>query len=198
MIGTSGAEYIFIRTCIIFLHNVAPVSLLYCVHLLLYLFLSPSFHIYRCPLAIEIWLIAEAVFYIVVFLPQRYHHQRSAIYQHQMSRDERQTLFSRCYNNIADPERFLSRWLMVPEAGQIKRENVKDWIRWAFFGVGQTQGHDEEEIEAFTKDTEKLLGRKFSPGRSDAKNVGRILNETEGLRRSLLWYTVCYPPSSPS
>lgn len=82
---------------------------------------------------------------------------------------------------------------MAPETGQIKRENVKDWLRWAFFGAGQTQELDEEEIETFTRDTEKLLGRELPPGRSNTKNVGRMLNEARGLHRSLLWYTVCLP-----
>jgi hypothetical protein len=84
---------------------------------------------------------------------------------------------------------------MVSDAECIKRDNVKDFIRWAFFKPGYTQGLDqqnEDELETYTAEVEQLMGRKLSPGRMDVKGLGQLLNEAGGSHRSLLWYTVSY------
>jgi hypothetical protein len=84
---------------------------------------------------------------------------------------------------------------MVAEGEYIKRDNVKDFIRWAFFGPGHTRERDqrnEEEIETYTTEIEKMIGRKLSPGRMDVKSLGQLLNEAGGSHRSLLWYSVSY------
>jgi pimeloyl-ACP methyl ester carboxylesterase len=192
MIGTSPAEYIFIRACILFLHNIAPASVLHCVQLLLRPFLPLSIRCYRIPFPIEVWLVAEAVFFTVVFLPLRYRLQRSAIYHEPMSKEGRERLFRCCNSNVADPEKYLRRWLMVAKSEHIKHENVKDFIRWAFFHTGQAQEQHEPEVEAYTRDIEKLFGLKLPPGRANVKSLGQLLQEVGGLHRSLLWYTVGY------
>jgi hypothetical protein len=97
--------------------------------------------------------------------------------------------------NVPSLERYLSQWLMVSDAECIKRDNVKDFIRWAFFKPGYTQGLDqqnEDELETYTAEVERLMGRKLSPGRMDVKGLGQLLNEAGGSHRSLLWYTVSY------
>jgi hypothetical protein len=84
---------------------------------------------------------------------------------------------------------------MVSEATCIKRDNVKDFIRWAFFRPGYTREQDQQnegEIEAYTTEIEKLIGRKLSPGRMNVKGLGQLLNEAGGSHRSLLWYTVSF------
>jgi hypothetical protein len=82
---------------------------------------------------------------------------------------------------------------MVSGPECIKRDNVKDFIKWAFFGPGYKQEQDqhiEKEIETYTTEIEKLIGQRLSPGRMDVKGLGQHLNETRGSHRSLLWYTV--------
>lgn len=194
MIGTSTAEYIFIRACILFLHNIAPASVLYCIQLILWPFLPVSVRCFRIPFPIEIWLVAEALFYTAVFLPLRYRLQRSAIHHEPMSKEERERLFRCCNSNVPDPESYLSRWLMVSNDAPIKRQNVKDFIRWAFFGTGPTQEQHELELEAYTRETEKLFGKELPPGKDNVKGLGQVLNEVDALHRSLLWYTVRQPP----
>jgi hypothetical protein len=193
MIGTSPAEYIFIRACILFLHNIIPVSVLITIRLLFRPFLPQSVRCYHIPLLVEAWLVAEAVFFTVVFLPLQYRLQRSAIYHEPMSQEQREKLFRYCNKNVVDPEKYLSRWLMVAEGGHIKRENVKDFIRWAFFHPVQALEQHEPEVEAYTRDTEKLFGRELPLGKDNVKNLGRMLNEVDALHRSLLWYTVGLP-----
>jgi hypothetical protein len=84
---------------------------------------------------------------------------------------------------------------MVSGAEHIMRDNVKDFIRWSLFGPEYTKEQDqqnEREIDAYTTDIEKLIGRKLPPGRMDVKGLGQLLNEACGSHRSLLWYTVSY------
>jgi hypothetical protein len=199
MIGTSTAEYIFIRACILVLHNIAPASVLYCVQLLLWPFLPESFRVYHVPFPLEVWLVAEAVFYTVVFLPLRYRLQRSATHHEPMSQEERERLFKCCYSNVPDLDTYLSRWLLVSDDTHVKRQNVQDFIRWAFFGGGPLQAQHELEIENYTKETERIFGKELPPGKADVKGLGQLLNEVDALHRSLLWYTVCrlYSGRSP-
>lgn len=192
MIGTSPAEYFFIRACILFLHNIAPISTLYCIQLLLLQFFHLPIYLERIPYPIQFWLTAEAVFFATVFIPHQYALHHSPIYHGSISPECREKLFRNCHTNVPNPEKYISRWLMV-SGEYIKRDNVKDFIRWAFFGPGHTWEQDqrnEEEIETYTTEIEKMIGRKLSPGRMDVKSLGQLLNEAGGLHRSLLWYTV--------
>jgi hypothetical protein len=94
---------------------------------------------------------------------------------------------------VPNLEKYLCRWLMVSEVECIKRDNVKDFIRWAFFRPGYRHAQDQQneaEIETYTTEIEKLIGRKLSPGRIDVKGLGQLLNEAGGSYRSLLWYNV--------
>ncbi|KFY90738.1 hypothetical protein V500_04985, partial [Pseudogymnoascus sp. VKM F-4518 (FW-2643)] len=186
MIGTSTAEYIFIRSCTLFLHNIAPVSLLYCV--LLLHSLPTAFYINRLPLPIETWLVAEAAFFTVFFLPYRWYLQRSAIHPKLLRQEERAKLFERCNATVKDPEKYLSKWFLGAKVEHIKRENVKEFFRWAFLNTGQTNNEDKEEIEGYVKTMEKLLGRNIPLGKGSARSIRLTLDKVDCLHRSLLWY----------
>lgn len=94
-------------------------------------------------------------------------------------------------SNLGDPGKFFNRWLMVTQNDHVKRENVKDFIRWAFFHPEQVQ-ELEPEVEAYIRDMEKLLGKELPSGKTNAKGLGPMLHEVDPLHRSLLWYTVCH------
>jgi hypothetical protein len=190
MIGTSTAEYIFIRSCILFLHNIAPASLLYCAFLLCPL--PTALSVYGLPLPIKAWLVAEATFFIVFFLPYKYHLQSPAIHPALPSREERAKLFERCNATVKDPEKYLSQWFLGAQEEQIKRENVKEFIRWAFLNTEQTKNEDEAEVEGYVKAMEKLLGRDLPSGKGNAKSLRLTVDKVDCLHRSILWYFVCY------
>ncbi|GFN11750.1 uncharacterized protein AtWU_01547 [Aspergillus tubingensis] len=157
MIGTSPAEYFFMRICILFLHNIAPISALYCIQLLLAQFFHLPTYVEIIPYPIQIWLTAEAIFFTAVFVPVKYALDRSPIYH--------------------------------------RRDNVKDFIRWAFFTPGYVQERDQQnegEVETYVTEIEKLTGRELPPGRMDVKSLGQLLNEAGGSHRSLLWYTCIF------
>ncbi|KAJ5642230.1 hypothetical protein N7490_006651 [Penicillium lividum] len=195
MIGTSTVEYFFIRACILFLHNIAPVSILYCIHLLAVQYFHLPIYPERIPYPIHVWLIAETVFFATVFIPLKYARRHSPIYHRSLSAECREKLFRSCNANVPNLEKYLCRWLMVSEAECIKRDNVKDFIRWAFFRPGYRHEQDQQneaEIETYTTEIEKLIGRKLSPGRMDVKGLGQLLNEAGGSHRSLLWYNCVF------
>jgi hypothetical protein len=133
MIGTSTAEYIFIRGCILFLHNIAPISTLYSIQLLAIRFFHLPPYLERIPYPVQVWLATEAVFFTTIFLPLKYTLHLSPTFQEYVSAELRENLFRTCNANVPNLEKYLSRWLMVSEAECIKRDNVKDFIRWAFF-----------------------------------------------------------------
>ncbi|KAH8752662.1 hypothetical protein BGZ57DRAFT_362148 [Hyaloscypha finlandica] len=186
MIGTSNLEYYFIISCIVGLHYLAPICLLYCVFVIsLYGFKAAT---YRFPLLIESVAVAESLFYLLVFLPYRFHLQKEAAHPPAPTREERQDLFQLCNANIRDPEAYLRKWFLGADLRDIKRENVKDFFLWAFFNRGGPPGDDNEELEEYVGATEKLLGRPIEAGRGSAQCLRLTLDKVGMLHRSLTWY----------
>lgn len=189
MINNSRLEYIFIRACILFLHYLTPVSIFYTV----FLFATYAFGIPRphTPLVINVIAVAESLFYFVVFLPYSAYLQRAAVHPPVPSRPERKALFEKCYKFIPDPDTYLDRWFLGAPQEEIKHENVKEFIQWAFFNRGGESGEDEEELEEYVAAYETMVGRKFEPGRGKAESLRLTLDPIGMLHRSLAWYMVC-------
>lgn len=124
MINNSPASYAFIRACIFFLHNIAPLSAVYCVVVLA---LRPS--TYRIPLVLEIWAIAEMVFFAFVYVPRSVVLQRAATHPELLPREQRRELFKLCLDTVEDPEKYLTGWMRGAPTSEIKRENVKGEIQ---------------------------------------------------------------------
>lgn len=184
MIGTSFSEYVFIRTCIFFLHLVAPLSVLYLAANVL---ARPPF---RLPRVLEIWLALEAAFYCIIYLPRRVYLQKAARHPETPSCDDRRKLFRRCHDNILDPSRYLRKWFLDAPLAEIKRENVKEFFRWAYLNTGEPDPAYEDEVEEYVEEMEKLLGRRLEPGRGNAKCLRLTLDNVDMLHRSLTWYLV--------
>jgi pimeloyl-ACP methyl ester carboxylesterase len=188
MIGTSRAELWFIRFCILGLHYIAPLCILYCILVVvLYGFKAT---LYRFPLLIESIAAAETLFYLAVYLPYRHYLQRDATHPPPPSRKERRVLFQLCNDNITDPEKYLQMWFLGADPKEIKRENVKDFFLWAFFNRGGPPGDDDEELEEYISSTEKLLGRPIEAGRGKAQALRLTIDRVDMLHRSLIWYFV--------
>ncbi|KAJ3542277.1 hypothetical protein NM208_g4188 [Fusarium decemcellulare] len=181
MIGISAWDYIFVRTCIFLLHLIAPLSVVYSlVNRLIHL----PFHI---PHVLEAWLALEAVFYLLVYLPRRNYLQKVATHP-AIGRDDRRRLFWRCHSHIPNPHRYLTRWFRDAPMAEIKRENVKDFLRWGFLNSGVPDPAYDEELEEYIGGIEKLLGRNLEPGRGNAHCLRLTLDRVLMLHRSLTWY----------
>ncbi|KAH7146817.1 hypothetical protein B0J13DRAFT_595239 [Dactylonectria estremocensis] len=150
MIGTSVWDYIFIRTCIFLLHLISPLSV--------------------------VWLALEAAFYLFIFLPRKAYLQTAAKHRTTACRSDRWKLFRRCQSNIPDPDRFLTKWFLDAPAAEIKRENVKDFYRWAFLNTREPDLTYDEELEEY-----------LEPGRGNAKCLSLTLDKVEILHRSLTY-----------
>lgn len=185
MIGETTGEYIFIRICIFFLHYIAPLSILYTFIVLTF---RPSS--YRVPWALELWVLAETGFFFLVYLPRRYQLQHAATHPPNLRPEDRLALFNLCHENVPDPESYLSKWFLGAPASEIKRENVKEFFRWAFLNTGDINPEDDAEIEDYVVRMEKLLGREFEAGRGNAKPLRLSLDKVDMLHRSLTWYMV--------
>lgn len=183
--GPSTSEYIFIRACIIFLHWITPLSIALCA--IIFVFKPNGLTL---PLIVKAWLVLETIFYFVVYFPLRHHLQKPATHPELILREKRRVQFIRCMEDIPDPERYLSKWFMDSPSSEIKRENVKEFLRWAFLSTGEVNEADEDEVEEYTVATEEQLGRKFEPGRGQAKCLRLTLDKVTMTHRSLFWYLV--------
>ncbi|WKT54124.1 hypothetical protein QSH57_004708 [Fusarium oxysporum f. sp. vasinfectum] len=182
MAGTSLWDYIFIRASIFLLHFIAPLSVAYSlVNLLARL---P----FQFPRVLQAWLGLEALFYLAVYLPLNKYLQRAAKHPVPPCRADRRKLFLRCHQNIPDPAQYLRKWFRNAPVSEIKRDNVKDFFRWAFLNTGDHDSTYDEELEEYTQEIEKLLGKKLEPGRGNAKCLRLTLEKVEMLHRSLTWY----------
>lgn len=186
MLGLNLWDYLFIRACIFVLHSIAPLSLIYslvsaAVPLPAYLY---------PPRILQVWLALEAIFYVAIYLPLRKYLQRAAKHPTLLSRDDRRRLFWRCHNNIPDPTQYLRKWFRGASEAEIKRENIKDFFRWAFLNTGDPNLEYEEELEEYATEMERLLGRHIEPGRGNANCFRLTLDKVEMSHRSLTWYLV--------
>ena len=72
----------------------------------------------------------------------------------------------------------------------IKRENVKEFYRWAFLNTCVVDPNYEDEVESYVKELEDRIGTKFPLGRAEVKSLRLTLDRVNALHRSLTWYMV--------
>lgn len=186
MIDNTPFWYIFIKTCVFFLNYITPVSIIYTAITTLFVGLKSINH--PILIGIESLAIAETIFYLFIFLPTRAYFQREAIHPDTLSRPERKALFEKCNAQITDPRGYLSKWFLGADPDDIKRENLADFILWAFFNRHGPAGQDEEEVEEYIQLHERTFGHVFPPGRGDVTCLKLTLDEVDMLHRSLVWY----------
>lgn len=182
MIGTSKFEYLYIKFFIITLHLVAPLCLAYCLSLIIFygpikLFTSP----------ISLYALAESLFFAAYF-PYRNYLQRDAIDIPPTDPQKRKELFDRCRKNIPDPELYIRTWFLGAELADIKKDNVKEFILWAFFNRAGPPGDDDDELNRYIEQMESILGRSFEEGRGKAVSLRTTFDRVNVLHRSILWY----------
>jgi hypothetical protein len=126
----------------------------------------------------------------VFYLYRTYYLQRPAVHPPLPPIEQRRELAERCFRNIPDYEKYISKWFLGVPLDDIKRENVKYFFRWAFLSTATAGSAQENEIEEYVQKLEEAIGRKFQPGRSDAKCLRLTIDNATILHRSLVWYLV--------
>lgn len=173
MLNPTVHEFIFIRFWVFFL-TYAPAF---------YIFLPPPLSVFA--------LLAELAYWVLL---RRFESRLALHADHPRdTRQERQALFERCLQNIPDPDRYLRLWAPGADSGHIKRDNVRDFMLWAFFdrdGEEDARGTDdiEDELEEYVEKTEKLLDRPLEPGRGQARHMRLTFDVVPTRYRGLLWY----------
>jgi len=171
------------------LRAITPLSILYCVSL--------PFQPHRLPLVIGIWPMVETAFYFLVYLPRRQFLQRPAIHPYLLPQSERKELFKRGIEHMPNPERYLVKWCKDAPLSEIKRENVKDFYRWAFLNSKTSTSFEEAELEEYVDKFEEYSGLKIEPGYGSAKCLRLTLDPVDMVHRSLAWYLVSFLPPAP-
>jgi hypothetical protein len=95
----------------------------------------------------------------------------------------------------------ISGWFYGAPIETLKRDNIIDWILWAFYAADvdrdadreMISDHWHEEIDEFVTRIEKIAGRTFAPGRNKHVKTMRVtFDPVVALHRPLLWYFVSY------
>ncbi|RMD41346.1 hypothetical protein DV735_g3803, partial [Chaetothyriales sp. CBS 134920] len=143
MIGNSTAEYIFVITSAAILHSIGPASFLFSI---LYPFLPQSWE-NSVPRKVKYWLFTEAVFFVLTYIYIRWHVQNPAEHPAPMSRQEREKLFQRCLDTTGDHEEYYSKWFFGQNFHAIRRENIKEFFRYAFLYTDLSDPEHNEELD---------------------------------------------------
>lgn len=198
MIDHSPVRLIFIRACIALLQNAPWVEAgLLCTVPLVLPKGSPLLPILTILLAAL--LVLESLFSVFIYLPHKSRLDRVANYPPPLSPKEREALFERCAANIPSLERYLRLWFLGADPADIKRDNVRDFILWAFFdinGDNPTASFDhasegfQEEVDFYIHRIETLLGRQLPPGRGTATPLRLTIDPISTRYHSIIWYAI--------
>ncbi|KAF2732516.1 hypothetical protein EJ04DRAFT_496879 [Polyplosphaeria fusca] len=191
MIGTSIAENVFIRTCILGLRAITPLSIFYV-----------AFSIAEPPSStpgkvLLSWCALETAFWLLVYLPCKRALHAPANHPPLVSRVDRHDIFQKCAEHIPNPEYYLSKWFLGARSFEVRRDNVKDFMAWAMLNKGdgdEKKGEEaqaeEEELEGYVDGIEKVLGRSIEPGRGTATSLRLTVDKVGMLHRPFLWYLI--------
>ncbi|KAL0253398.1 hypothetical protein SLS55_010377 [Diplodia seriata] len=186
MIGTSTAEYVFIRACILGLRSITPLCFVYCLARSLLHVTFPTHVI------VDLWAAAEVAFYLLFYIPRKRQLQSAAIHPPPPTREQRTRLFNRCSEHVPDFERYLRGWFMGAPSSEIKRENIREFLSWAFLDTADAHALGGDEFDGYMRDIEARLGRKVESGRGQARCLRLTIDKVRMTHRSLVWYLFDY------
>ncbi|KAK6504140.1 hypothetical protein TWF506_002348 [Arthrobotrys conoides] len=192
MIGTSFIELIAIRTAITLLRSITPLSIIYTISLPF----LPSASLTPTTKLISLYPIAETVFYFLIYLPRKHTLQAAAEHPPLPPSSERRSLFLRIISTIPDHQAYLQRWFLGAKVEDIKRDNLKEFLRWSLFNASGSWSEEpdgveqEEEIEEYVTMVEEKMQRKFEDGRGKAECYRLTIDQVRMKHRPLAWYII--------
>ena len=203
MIGTSLPEYVFIRVCIFALRYTTPIFLA-CLAVQVALHGGGFTATLRENIVAKLLLgyaVADLLYAVLVWRP--YARQRladKAEHPEPPSRAERRAFLERCLAHVPDVERYLRLWFLGADPEEIRRDNLREFLLWAFFdraprphpdGEGWGESPEvEQELDEYVDMVESYLGRKIEPGRGRAVGLLLTLDDVETRYRSVIWYAL--------
>ncbi|KEF56184.1 uncharacterized protein A1O9_07765 [Exophiala aquamarina CBS 119918] len=182
MIGTSSLEYVWVVTWVIVLHSIGPLCAIYCATAT---FLPKYLRAWRY---LEYLAVTETVFYFITYAYRKHHLQHPALHPSPLSKEQRSQRFHLCFDNSQDFATSFLRWFLDTPIDALKRENVKEWLRWAFLNTETADPNHDDELDTYVKHLEAKLGVDFEPGRANVQSIRLTLDRVDALHRSLTWY----------
>ncbi|EWZ97467.1 hypothetical protein FOWG_01933 [Fusarium oxysporum f. sp. lycopersici MN25] len=195
MIGTSFGEWVFVRLSIAFFRYT---PLIYIFLILFLPLIQPVSVVFTFVCVLLAALLAEVVFYLSIYRPYLQRLKRDADHPPALSRQDRNTLFERCFGNVPSLEIYLRWWFLDADPREIRRENVREFILWAFFersdgtGLAEDGQAVEGEVEHYLSLVEQRLGRKFEEGWGNVKSLRLTIDGITTTYRSLVWYIIVF------
>ncbi|KAJ3458729.1 hypothetical protein MRS44_012838 [Fusarium solani] len=194
MIGTSFGEWILIRLSVAFFRY-AP--LIYIFLILLLPLVAPFSIVFPPTCVLLAALLAEGTFYVFIYRPYLKRLKRNAVHPSPLSREERRVLFDRCFRHVPSPESYLTWWFLGADPDDIRRDNIKEFLLWAFFerGDGSVDEPDEavdEELEQYVTLLEQRLGRQLPSGRGNIQSLRLTFDKITTTYRGLAWYVIVF------
>ena len=207
MIDHSPVNVVFIRICAVLLQYAPLIETILVAGLVAYSLLAPGPVDNSVKIAVLIsasLLILELSYALLVYRKHKVRLLREANYPEPLTSVERAALFERCLENVLDRERYLQLWFLGAPISDIKRQNVREFLLWAFFdqdgyegraaGVAsegdQAHGESEQEVERYVDRIEEFLGRKIPPGRGPATSLRLSIDAIHARYRSVVWYSI--------
>ena len=169
MLNPTVHGLVFIRICVFFLTYLPLIVLL-------------------LPRPFWVILPVEALYYVFVLRP--FERRLKNLARHPPQEGDRAAIFQRCLDNIPDPERYLSLWALGADINDIKRDNVREFLLWAFFDTEDATPEIEDELETYIAKTEEQLGRPLAPGRGPARHFRLTFDQVPTRFRSVVWYLI--------
>ncbi|KAI1158485.1 hypothetical protein F5B18DRAFT_85720 [Nemania serpens] len=190
MIGTSLPEYIFIRISIFLLQYTTPICLAYLSARIAIEGTRGASH-WTSKVAIG-YSILDVLYALFIYYPYNRRLRQAAKHPPLQPRAERKALLVRCLDNVPDTASYLRTWFLGADESDIRRDNVQEFLSWAFFDrhSGNETAAELEEIDEYLAEVERRIGHELRPGRGKAKCLRLTLDEIEVRYRSAVWYFI--------
>ncbi|KAI1749598.1 hypothetical protein F4782DRAFT_533227 [Xylaria castorea] len=190
MIGTSVPEYIFIRISIVCLQYTTPICLVYLLSLIA---LKGTEEISSWTSTVVIgYAILDALYALLIYYPYNRRLKQAAEHPPPLPRAERRELLIRCLNNIPDIASYLRTWFLKANPSEIRKDNVREFLSWAFFDrhPGNESAAELEELDEYLAEIEQRIGYQLKPGKGKAESLRLTLDNIEVRYRSVVWYII--------
>jgi pimeloyl-ACP methyl ester carboxylesterase len=171
--------------------SIAPISLAYCCYSIL--IISRLSNLPRLPWAVELWIIAESFFFLLIYLPMSTSVHGTAMALAVTTISKRHQVFNKCISTIADPVRYVSLWHCGAPIEVIGRENVKEWISWAFLNKRNWSASEDAEMNEYVDALQQLFpgSLKFQEGYTpNVKTLRFSLDPVKITHKPLLFYVL--------
>ncbi|KXH42254.1 hypothetical protein CSIM01_09006 [Colletotrichum simmondsii] len=186
LVGRSVPELILVRSMVIYFQYLGFLCFLYFWFIFALAGVPGIAH--PVSILIEVVGIIEIVFYFAWFVPYRRRLQKPGLQPEPLNQEERRRFFYQGLDHAPDVEQYIRKWHCNAQLGDIRRENVKDWLMWALFDKqGNPQEHDDE-LEEYIAETEERAGVNIKKGFGDATPMRLSFDSITITHRSLMFY----------